>query len=402
MKTLLSTNNMRIDYFFEENSNCQNLAYVFTPSMNRNLIGNAYGGEVFMRSGFDTIAFKISNDDWFQSIPLELFDKIKSLILERGYIKRISYGSSMGGYASIALSKYLNCTTSIAFSPQFSIDEEFDKRWKNHAKKIQFKYRISLESINNDCKFFIFYDNKDLDALQVEKLLDVLPYENTKLIKLPYTGHPSVQYLSEVGLIKHILISIAQQDSVEGIEFLASKRISKSYFHALSVKLFRKKHFIWALATINLALKIDTQVASFYNHQSLVLSAMDRLSEAIDSIKKAIAVDPNNSYQYNQLSILLYRQNLIDEAVAASKSAISLDSNNPHFYGQLSKILLKINLNEDALSAINSAIKIDAGVAGFHHHKSVVLIKLGDVSEARKSLEAAIALEPINLRHLIT
>ena len=35
------------------------VALVFTPSMNRSLEGNGYGGEVFFRNGFDTVAVKV-------------------------------------------------------------------------------------------------------------------------------------------------------------------------------------------------------------------------------------------------------------------------------------------------------------------------------------------------------
>jgi hypothetical protein len=114
---LINEDSMRIEYYYDENKTHQNIAFVFTPFMNRNLEGNSYGGDLLFDNGFDVIAFKISNDNWFQSIPSSLFDLISQIISKNNYIKKIAYGSSMGGYASIALSNLLEATTVIAFSP---------------------------------------------------------------------------------------------------------------------------------------------------------------------------------------------------------------------------------------------------------------------------------------------
>jgi hypothetical protein len=101
---LCSSENMKIEYFYDESKDHRNIAFIFTPMLNRNLDGNDFGGEVFYRNGFDTIAFKISNDDWFQSVPLSVFENIKNIDLKKNYTKKIAYGTSMGGYASIAFS----------------------------------------------------------------------------------------------------------------------------------------------------------------------------------------------------------------------------------------------------------------------------------------------------------
>ena len=305
---LVSSENMKIEYFYEEEVNHRNLAYIFTPSMNRNLEGNHFGGDIFFRNGYDTIAIKVSNDDWFQSIPLNLFEVVSKINTRKGYEKKIAYGSSMGGYASIALSKLLDCNAVIVFSPQFSIDEEFDKRWSAYAGKIDFKYRISKDSISSGCIFFIFYDNKDLDAVHVRKLLEVLPIDNTKLIRLPYTGHPSIQYLAEVGLIKDLVIKIANTGSAHGINFLENKRFSKSYFQYLSHHLLERNHVKWALSAIESAIQIDGKVAGFHLHKSRVLDRLGRVEEATATIKEAIALEPNNPRHQHHLSSLLNKR----------------------------------------------------------------------------------------------
>jgi tetratricopeptide (TPR) repeat protein len=359
---LASTENMRIDYYFDDNLYHKNLAYVFSPSMNRNLDGNAYGGEVFARNGFDVIAFKVTNDDWFQSIPFEIFEKICIINLRKGYHKRVSYGSSMGGYASIALSKFLNANTSVSFSPQYSIEENFDDRWKSYAKKIDFKYRITEDTINHNCNFFVFYDGKDKDGLHANKLINILPKDKTKFINLPYTGHPTTHYLSEVGIIKELLIKIAQDNNVDGIDLLARKKQSKYYLQNISINLFKKNHLNWSLSAIDSALKIDSKMASFYRHKSDILNKMRRVDDAIVCISEAIAIEPNNA----------------------------------HLLGHLSNIYLQNNRMEDALSVIDSALKVDPTIVGLYRQKSGILDKIGRLDEAIQSINEATALDPNN------
>jgi hypothetical protein len=303
-EVLFSSENTRVEYFYDENSNHENLTFVFAPAENKSLEGNPYGGEVFFRNGFDTVTFKNLDRDWHQSIPLYLFDKINNILITKKYKKRVSYGSSMGGYAVIALSKILKIDTAIIFSPQYCIDEAFDIRWAADAKKINFVYRITKESINNNCKYFIFYDNKDQDELQIRRLMNLLPMENVQLIILPYTGHPSTNFLFEVGLLKKIIVMIANKNSIEGINCLENKRASKSYWHTLSFHLLKKNHLILSLAAINSAIEIDAKNAAFHFHKGLVLEMLGMSYEAANALEIAASIEPNNDLYTNKYNFL--------------------------------------------------------------------------------------------------
>lgn len=96
--------------------------------MNRHLDGNRDGGDLLVKNGFDVVNFKISNDDWFQSIPEKMFDAIQNFSCAYKY--KVGYGTSMGGYGVIAFSKMLKLDTALVFSPQFCIDKPFDTRWR--------------------------------------------------------------------------------------------------------------------------------------------------------------------------------------------------------------------------------------------------------------------------------
>jgi len=261
---LVSSETMRVDYFCHDNPIKENLAYTFSHYQSYDLNGNNNGGAVFYKNGYDVIAFKVSNDDWFQSVPPSVFDQIRNICTLKKYKKKIAYGGSMGGFGSIAFSKLLDCNISVAFCPQYSIDEAFDQRYAKQAKNIEFVYRISGESISKSCKYFIFYDNEYVpDKLQVEKLLEVIPIENTKLVTLPLCGHDPMGYLRDICLLKDVAIKIADNCNVDDLDFFKYRKSSKVYLWNLSQKLMKRKHLKFSLLVIELAIKLDENNSAF-------------------------------------------------------------------------------------------------------------------------------------------
>jgi Flp pilus assembly protein TadD len=111
-----------------------------------------------------------------------------------------------------------------------------------------------------------------------------------------------------VGLIKDLVIKIANENSVHGINFLENKKFSKSYFEGLSHNLLKKKHVNWSLSAIESAIQMDGKVAGFHRHKSGVLDRLGRAEEAMVTIKEAIKLEPNNPHHQHHLSNLLNKQ----------------------------------------------------------------------------------------------
>jgi hypothetical protein len=375
---LINEDLMRIEYFYDDKEINQNIAFVFTPFMNRNLEGNSFGGDLLLENGFDVIAFKVSNDNWFQTIPSLLFDLISQIISKKKYVKKIAYGSSMGGYASIALSKLLDATTVIAFSPQYCIDEDFDKRWANSARDIIFNYRITEETISKDCIFFIIYDNKDLDQLHVERISQIIPKSNLNLIKIPFVGHPVTHYLYEVGLIKKVVIQLAKKNSINEINFVRDKKKSKHYLSNISRLLFERNHFRWSLSMIISTIQITDKNMTLNSLQNILMTgdintitnnrveyfnlalhhknigATDIARRILENYIKIIGLDisagMNLADIYNQSSEFLRAEELFSQ----------INKQWPNYasaYCCISLSLVKRNKIADALNVLNAAVK---------------------------------------------
>jgi Tfp pilus assembly protein PilF len=138
--------------------------------------------------------------------------------------------------------------------------------------------------------------------MHVRKIVKVIPEPNIFLVSIPFSGHPTSHYLSEVGLIKDILVSIAKHDSIDEFDFFKNKNLSKSYFHNLSINLLKKNHFKWALAAIDSAIRIDNKIAEYHAHKSIILERTGRIEEAVTNISQAIRLNPSHTYYQNNLS----------------------------------------------------------------------------------------------------
>ena len=263
----------KIEYFFDAAVSNTALAFVFGPSMNRVLEGNGHGGEVFLENAFDVIAFKTISDDWFQNIPDQIFATIDEFVMQKGYEFKVGYGSSMGGYAGIVFSKKLNLDKVVAFSPQYSIDESFDRRWENSSQQIEFVHRITGHTVSQECKFLILYDPSDLDRLHVEKIQKIIPSGNIQLVRMAYAGHPVTPYLSEIGDIKYIIENIRTVD-FDFKKFSGDKRLSHTYFSNLSKALTNSGKIKFALKSINTAISLDPTNIDYQRAKTEILEKL--------------------------------------------------------------------------------------------------------------------------------
>tara|TARA_R110000796_G_scaffold219504_1_gene335497 strand:+ start:448 stop:1203 length:756 start_codon:yes stop_codon:yes gene_type:complete len=201
--------NLRIDYFKSELADKASIVFIFSPSLNRELAGNLYGGGFFNRLGYHVISIKRSIDDWWQGISNEVLGKIDSFLIsqELEKFKRIGYGSSMGGYGAILFSNQLKFDECILFSPQYSIAENFDTRWGSIATKINWKNGISSEKLRSSCKYTFLCDKYDLDRLHIDKYIQLIRKCKSKSITY-YSyggGHPLSNILAEAGVLKETI-----------------------------------------------------------------------------------------------------------------------------------------------------------------------------------------------------
>jgi phosphotransferase system IIB component len=266
-----------IELFLKPNNVNGELACVFSAGANRNLEGNGHGGEVLINEGFDVLLFKINNDDWFQQLPPSIWKHIEKSLAKHLYVRRVGTGTSMGGYAAIAFSKLLNLETVLAYSPQYRIDSNFDQRWAEFSKNIIWRYRITFDSINRNCKYLIVFDPCGADGLQVNYLKEIIPSPNLMLWSISHSGHCATRFLHELNQLKLVTVQALKRLSFQGIS-LQRKSNSIQYIINLALSLEKRNQ-----------LKRSQYVLEFGINKHKITNLDHEIFKRLENIKNTIS-----------------------------------------------------------------------------------------------------------------
>lgn len=433
---LFRSDDLSIDFFSWGNASKKSIAFTFTPFGAAGVIsleGAGYGGELLLRNDFDVVAFKSVKNLWYQNLSLDTIAGVDHFIetYSTQYVKRVGYGSSMGGYAAIQFARYLKLDVVLALSPQFEIDKPYDQRWHEPAALIDFRYRIDSSAIAEECKYFVAYDPGTEDLRHVEKLRELITEQSLVEIPTPYSGHPAGHYLAETGLIQDLALSVLKNGTVEHIAVSKHRRRSKTYLYELSRRLALRNKNKSALIAIDNAITIDGNAPKFHYHRSVVLDNLGLRESALLAIEKAIAIDNDAPELLLHRSVVLNNLEQPQAALIEIDKAITMDSAAPEFHLHRSIVLDHLGQPEAALSAayeacqklkydaqlmgalsdrlakhrdfvsaldlVDKAISIDDSVLQFHLHKCAVCKALGDIPGAILAGECALKLSPSNV-----
>ena len=434
-KNIFRSNDLAIDFFSWRDGLNKNIALTFTPFGLDGAVlldGAGYAGELLLRNDFDVVAFKSSKNLWYQNLSQETIAAVDQFIATRAtpYVKRVGYGSSMGGYAAIQFSRSLKLDVVLALSPQFEIDKSYDQRWCAAAALIDFRYRIDSGSIADECKYFVAYDPGTEDFRHVEKLRELIDSQRLVEIPTPYSGHPVGHYLAESGLIQDLALSVLKYGSVVPVAKGTYRKRSKTYLYELSkhlatrnknksaliaidraitidggapgfrlhrsVVLGKLKQHEAALTVIDEAITIDSDAPELHLHRSFVLSALGQPEAALDAVEKAITIDNDAPELHLQRSIVLDSLDRPEAALGAVYEARRKLKYDAQLLGALSDRLAKHHDFAGALDLVDKAISIDDSVLQFHMHKCAVCKALGDIAGAISAGESALKLSPSN------
>ena len=244
-------------------------------------------------------------------------------------------------------------------------------------KRNFFKYKITENSIDQDCKYVIFYDNKDIDLLHVKSISVLIPRKNLKSIELPYSGHPALHYLKELNLSKRIIEFAICNKSLDGIDFLGNRKKSRTYFRTILKTLIEKKHYMLAKLVVQAGKKIHGNYSWFSFYMCCALNNKGEEDAAISSINEAISLEPENPHFYAYKSGLLAQMGVLEDAVANIEIAIKIDDRNPSFHFHKSGLMDRLGKIEGAISSINEAISLEPEKSAYYNYlKYLTTLKL--------------------------
>lgn len=323
-------------------------------------------GEEFLRSsGISAVHVLGVGDDWYQ-YPEMIAAMAAVRQAVSGAERVMTYGSSMGGYAALRFADAAGAHAVLAISPQYSVDPlkaPFEKRWLQDGRRIQWLPEIDGK-LHCSVRPVVVFDPQVDDGRQVALIrndIDISP------IRLPYVSHPATTFLSEIGLLKPLVLQTLSGE-IDAAAFTLQARHS------------RRKSSVYIS---NLA---QAQPA---HRPSLALS-LGRMS---------VGMVPSNPLAGVALARILSSVGQHDQAVSEMERVVELAKSEPIYLIHYVNVLRAAQRSADALPFARQVVEAWPQMAHIHAWEGAVLWESGAHSDAIAAVERAMADDPECLRY---
>lgn len=252
-----------------------------------------FGHEFLRKQALDVVAVRKKSENFYQPLSREAFDAAVAPVAAR-YARVVSYGSSLGAYAALYFGRDEPWTV-IASSPRNSAHPAYGaKVWQ---KRVAFQHERLRADIVPRCHAIILFDPRDaIDRRYLDgELLPQFPAADVR--RVPYSGHPSNQVLSEMGFIAPFVRAVLagwRRSAWPTLNRRAQRRQSPSYHHILALHAVQKGHVDWADALVSRSLSLRARSMLALRVQGMVRLAQQRFQEAEEALTAALAIDPTD------------------------------------------------------------------------------------------------------------
>ncbi len=151
------------------------------------------------KSGADALHFIPASNLWYQYPEMTAALTAAKVISDR-YRHVITYGMSMGGFAALQSSGFLNAGRTITYSPQVSVNHQkydfINGGWIRKMQGAAFLWD-DLAHISRTASHFVVYDPLDTDRKHIEVLRS---HVSTREIPVPFSGHHSWRTIKDAGI----------------------------------------------------------------------------------------------------------------------------------------------------------------------------------------------------------
>ena len=163
--------------------------------------GTRFGYPFLPRNGFSSIHVTARQSHWWQVADQRSFlDAILPLIAP--YRRRISYGSSMGGYGALLYARDLGVTGVVSVVPQTIISDPAFKMkgvWRLAINRVTITKDDIAETIGDVPDVRLLYDPwRDIDRAFADYVARFTPVTH---YLFPFVGHKVPNFLADIGII---------------------------------------------------------------------------------------------------------------------------------------------------------------------------------------------------------
>lgn len=239
----------------------QVLVITFTGRAANPPVEKGFGESYLLKREISAVHFISKDNHWWQTPePAIAIEELRKRGLIGGNQSITLYGSSMGGYAALILSKLIKPRRIVAFSPQYSIDEKrvpFERRWRSHAAKLSFDHDDMASGIDHRAEIKVVYDPFFQPDHQHVKLIE--GHRPVDHVPLCFAGHNTARALEEVGIITRVIDGLLFGD-FEARQFQKLYRQTRAqsslFWYGLSQTLAGHNHLAGAVLASQVAASI--------------------------------------------------------------------------------------------------------------------------------------------------
>lgn len=278
-----------------------------------NLDRQAFGQDFLARAGIDAVHVVPAANDWYQHADFPDLCRHVAAFTRR-YERVVAYGSSMGGYAAVRFGGSVGAHQAFALSPQFSIDPRrvpFERRWADAARRLDFTTEAKASRFVDTA--MIAYDPHDPDRHHVDLFR---PHTEVVDIALPYCGHPSSQYLRELGLLQQAVLDLAA-DTFDATALRDLARARRKEAPAFYVALSRRaRSDALALALAERAIARSSAGLLALTHFAGPAARAGRFADAQAALERAESLQPGHPAVRRAQAEVHERAGDLDRAIA--------------------------------------------------------------------------------------
>ncbi|WP_267389699.1 tetratricopeptide repeat protein [Sphingomonas sp. GC_Shp_3] len=348
-------------------ANSQNWVITFDHhSIGEGLDRFGFGEEFLLANGISAIHVLGCGNDWYQYN--DIFDAMAVVREATASAKRkITYGSSMGGYAALRLADAVAADGVLALSPQWSIDPSrapWEDRWPQDAQRVQWIDTINGDFLCRTCPVLVFDPHVALDLRHVTQISAGTP---SVLVPVPYSGHPASTFLGEVSLLRPLLEDV-----------LNDRFDPKAMSRAIRERRSASSVYLGALA--------ERQPAA-------------RPRTALALARAARVARPDSTLGMLSLARILTRTGNHDEAVSLHREIAVRTERLPLYLISFADALWVAEMKNEAITIAEEVVNGLPEVAHLRNWLSTMLWKYGARAAAIKHQEHAVALTPKHRRY---
>ncbi|MBK1688156.1 tetratricopeptide repeat protein [Rubrivivax gelatinosus] len=288
---LLETADIRIEHF-RRGGEGGTLVVTFDPILY--LADRPPFGQEFLRKqALDVVAVRKKTENFYQPLSREQFDAVVGPVSAR-YARVVSYGSSLGAYAALYYGRDEPWTV-IASSPRNSTHPVFGvDHWQERQR---FLHERLDPARPVRCRAIILYDPCDpMDRRYLDG--EVLPqFSAAELVRVPYSGHPSNQFLHEIGFIAPFVRAVLTSETAARpkLDRRGKRRVSTTYHQVLASACLHHGHLGWAESLLDSALKLNPRNMLAHRTRAMVKLERRDWPAAITALEQALAIDPKDT-----------------------------------------------------------------------------------------------------------